>query len=108
MSTNRAPGFLFSSPMQGAGSNRKQNENPRYYRIRLAARADRLPGGARQALLSVHGFDASLIAGLVEKGFATLSRSVASYVEKLLAEHLRAKGYLADQPQSAPKRGRGK
>src|SRR5258705_7196251 len=29
VSTNRAPGFLFSSPMQGAGSNRKQNENPR-------------------------------------------------------------------------------
>jgi hypothetical protein len=42
-----------------------------------------------------------------EKAAADDSRSVASYVEKLLAEHLRAKGYLTDQP-SAPKRGRGK
>jgi hypothetical protein len=34
------------------------------------------------------------------------THSVALYVEKLLAEHLRAKGYLADQ--SPPKRGRGR
>jgi hypothetical protein len=33
--------------------------------------------GATQALLSVHGFDASLIAGLVEKGFASLTSSKA-------------------------------
>jgi hypothetical protein len=39
-----------------------------------------------------------------EKAAANDSRSVASYVEKLLAEHLRAKGYLVDQ--SPPKRGK--
>ena len=33
--------------------------------------------GATQALLSAHGFDASLIAGLVEKGFASLTSSKA-------------------------------
>jgi hypothetical protein len=32
-----------------------------------------------------------------EKAAADDSRSMASYVEKLLVEHLREKGYLADQ-----------
>jgi len=43
-----------------------------------------------------------------EKAASDDSRSVASYVEKLLAEHLRANGYLADQPRPTPKRGQAK
>ena len=41
--------------------------------------------GAPQALLSAHGFDASLIAGLVDRGLATLT-----------AEKVRAGGKLIE------------
>jgi len=39
-----------------------------------------------------------------ERAAADDSRSVASYVEKLLAEHLRAKGYLTEQPGAAKRK----
>jgi hypothetical protein len=45
--------------------------------LAMLATADR--NGAPQALLSAHGFDASLIAGLVNRGLATLT------AEKILA-----------------------
>jgi hypothetical protein len=61
---------------------------------------------AKTSAISVRVSDQ--VKAAAEKAASDDSRSVASYVEKLLAEHLRAKGYLADHPQSAPKRGRGK
>src|SRR5258707_11559798 len=48
--------------------------------------------GATQALLSVHGFDASLIAGLVEKGFATLTSSKARASGKMIAVRITQAG----------------
>jgi hypothetical protein len=58
---------------------------PRTYSLRLAAEQRRAlaalknagNNGATQDLLSAPGFDASIIAGLVEKGFATLTSSKA-------------------------------
>jgi hypothetical protein len=43
------------------------------------------PDGATQALLSAHGFDASLIAGLVNRGFATLKAEKVRAGGKLIA-----------------------
>jgi hypothetical protein len=61
---------------------------------------------AKTSAISVRVSDQ--VKAAAEKAASDDSRSVASYVEKLLAEHLRAKGYLADQSQPVPKRGRGK
>lgn len=47
---------------------------------------------AKTSAISVRVTDA--VKAAAEKAAAEDSRSVASYVEKLLAEHLRAKGYL--------------
>jgi hypothetical protein len=59
---------------------------------------------AKTSAISVRVSDQ--VKAAAEKAAADDSRSVASYVERLLAEHLKAKGYLADP--SAPKRGRTK
>ncbi len=48
--------------------------------------------GATQALLSAHGFDASLITGLVEKGFASLTSSKARANGKMIAVRLTRAG----------------
>ncbi len=48
--------------------------------------------GATQALLSAHGFDASLIAGLIEKGFASLTSSKARGSGKMIAVRLTQAG----------------
>jgi len=61
---------------------------------------------AKTSAISVRVSDQ--VKAAAEKAASDDSRTLASYVEKLLAEHLRAKGYLADQSQSALKRGRGK
>jgi len=59
---------------------------------------------AKTSAISVRVSDQ--VKAAAEKAATDDSRSVASYAEKLLAEHLRAKGYLAAEP--APKRSRGK
>jgi hypothetical protein len=56
---------------------------------------------AKTAAISIRVSDA--IKTAVEKAAADEERSVAWYVEKVLADHLKAKGYLTDQP---PKRGK--
>jgi hypothetical protein len=43
--------------------------------------ADAGSNGAPQALLSAHGFDASLIAGLVNRGLATIAVAKARITE---------------------------
>jgi len=47
---------------------------------------------AKNSAISVRVADA--VKAAAEKAAAEDSRSVASYVEKLLTEHLKAKGYL--------------
>ena len=51
--------------------------------LAMLATADR--NGAPQALLSAHGFDASLIAGLVNRGLATLKAEKVRAGGKLIA-----------------------
>jgi hypothetical protein len=57
---------------------------------------------AKTSAISVRVSDQ--VKAAVEKAAADDSRSVASYVEKLLAEHLRAKGYLASEGEAAKPR----
>jgi hypothetical protein len=61
---------------------------------------------AKTSAISVRVSDQ--VKAAAEKAASDDSRSVASYVEKLLAEHLKAKGYLSDHPRPTPKRGRVK
>ncbi len=58
----------------------------------LATLATTGRNGATQDLLSAHGFDASLIAGLVEKGFATLTSSKARTSGKMIAVRITQAG----------------
>jgi hypothetical protein len=51
----------------------------------LAMLANAGRDGADQALLSTHGFDASMVAELVNKGMATITAEKVSAEEKLVA-----------------------
>jgi hypothetical protein len=51
----------------------------------LAMLATACRNGASQALLSAHGFDASMIAGLVNRGLATLTAEKVPVGGKLIA-----------------------
>jgi len=63
---------------------------------------------AKTSAISVRVSDQ--VKAAAERAASDDSRSVASFVEKLLTEHLRAKGYLAEaSPAARPaKRPRGK
>jgi hypothetical protein len=54
-------------------------------RLALAMLATAARDGATQALLSVHGFDASMIAGLVNHGLATITAERVRDGGKLVA-----------------------
>jgi hypothetical protein len=51
----------------------------------LAMLANAGGGGVEQALLSGHGFDASMVAELVNKGMATITAEKVHAEEKLVA-----------------------